>query len=79
MRVGGVWRDKKPSTAITLEDKVTVVNSISLHHVILKTKAEIDQFADGLSCLGTKKIIMKYPDLIERFFTIHGRQVLTVL
>lgn len=67
----------KPSTAVTLEDKISVVQSITLHNTILKSKAEIDQFAAGLSCLGTKSYIMKYPHLLKEFFTISGKQVLT--
>lgn len=64
----------KPPTAVTLEE---VVQSITLHHTILKSKAEIDQFAAGLSCLGTRSNIMKYPHLLKQFFTVTGRQVLT--
>ena len=67
----------KPPTVITIEDKIAIVQSITLHHALLKSKAEIDQFIDGLSCLGTKSSITKYPQLVRKFFTILGIQVLT--
>ena len=57
----------KQSTSVTMEDKVTIVQSITLHHVLLKSKAEVDQFAEGLSCLGTKSFITKYPNLFRTF------------
>lgn len=67
----------KPSTGITMEDKVPIIESITLHHVLLKSKAEVDQFVEGLSCLGTKKCLMKHPSLMKSFFTVCGTQVLT--
>ena len=67
----------KPSTALTLEDKISVVQSITLHHTILKSKAEIDQFAAGLSCLETRSHVIKYPQLLKEFFTVTGRQLLS--
>ncbi len=67
----------KPPTCITFEDKIGLVQSLTLHHAILKAKAEIDQFAEGLTCLGTKNYICKHPQLLKKFFTIQGRQPLT--
>ena len=68
----------KPPTVITIEDKIAIVQSITLHYALLKSKAEkINQFIDGLSCLGTKSSITKYPQLVRKFFTILGIQVLT--
>ncbi len=32
----------KPPTCITFEDKIGLVQSLTLHHAILKAKAEID-------------------------------------
>lgn len=62
----------KPCTSITFEDKHTIVQSITLHHILLKSKAEADQFSEGLSCLGTRDYIMKYPHLLQQFFTRDG-------
>ena len=61
-----------PSTSITLEDKHTIVQSITLHHVLLKSKAEADQFSEGLSYLGTRDYVMKFPHLLQKFFTRDG-------
>ncbi len=38
----------KPSTSVLLADKMEIVQTISLHQVILRSKAELDQFAEGL-------------------------------
>ena len=42
----------KPSIAITLGDKIEIDEVIALHHAIVRSKAELDQFAEGLdSCM----------------------------
>ncbi len=67
----------KPVTAIVWEDKISLVQSVTLHYVLLKSKGEIDQFREGLSCLGTRSYITKYPRLLKEFFTIKGKQSLS--
>lgn len=41
-----------PLALLTLHDRDIVVQTVALHHVLLKSKAEMDQFAQGLSSLG---------------------------
>ncbi len=60
-----------------MEDKIGLIQSITLHHVLLKSKGEIDQFGEGLSCLGTRSYVVKYPQLLKEFCTIKGKQPLT--
>lgn len=64
----------KPPTTVTLEDRITIVQSVTLHHALLKSKAEIDQFVQGLACLGTMEYIKKYPQLLKDFFSVILRE-----
>ena len=43
---------------------------------LLKIKAEIDQFKEGMECLGVVTAIQQYPDLLS-FFTIGKETPLT--
>ncbi len=67
----------KPSTSVVLADKMEIVQTISLHQVILRSKAELDQFAEGLDSCGVLKAITNFPGLTKTFFTIGGRPQLT--
>ena len=42
----------KPPSVVDLNDKEEIVKAVSLHHVIFKSKAELDQLKDGLQTLG---------------------------
>ena len=59
----------KPTSLLTLEDKWVVAHSIAQYHCLLRHKAELDQFSDGLVTLGTRDAIRKYPVLLSEFFT----------
>ena len=41
----------KPSSRLIMLDKTTIVQSISLHAVILKSLAELYQFHDGMETM----------------------------
>ena len=58
----------KPFTKITIDDKVSVFQSIALHHVILKTLGELSQFKDGLRTLGVADAIESQGELLHDFF-----------
>ena len=60
-------------SALTLDDRIVLVQSVTLHHVV----REIEKFVNGLSSLSTKSYITKYPQLLKIFITIKGRQPLT--
>ena len=58
----------KPTTKPTMDDKVTLVESVALHHVILKTLGELSQFRDGLNTLGVARAMELYGVLLQEFF-----------
>ena len=67
----------KPSVLVKEKDKVDIIQTMSLHHVILRSKAEIDQFCDGLQACGVLGAVRQHPDLGRPFFTIEGQGHLT--
>ena len=67
----------KPIATLTLEDKVAAVHSITLHHVILQCKAELDQICKGIQDVGILKALRLNYDLFRTFFGLHGRGHLT--
>ncbi len=58
----------KPFTKITVDDKVSIVQSVALHLVILKTLGELSQFKDGLKTLGVLNLIESQGDSLRAFF-----------
>ncbi len=67
----------KPYTTIKLKDKKEIVQAVALHHVILRCKAELDQFADGLNSCGVLRAIRCYSCFTRNYFTIEGHPSLT--
>lgn len=67
----------KTSARISEEDKVEIVHAITLHHVILRSKAEMDQFSEGLESCDVLAAIRSDPSLARDYFTIHGCPQLT--
>ncbi len=53
---------------LVLDDKQAIVRALCLHQVLFNSKAEIDQFSEGLAALGTLHAIKTYPELLEHFF-----------
>ena len=58
----------KPTTKLTMDDKVTLVQSVALHQVILRTLGELSQFRDGLDTLGVARAMKQYGVLLQEFF-----------
>ena len=52
----------KPVSRIQLSDRVNIVQTVTLHKVILSSLAELSQFKEGLSVLGV------HPDLLYSYF-----------
>ena len=46
--------------------KPAIIKALSLHH--LRSKAELDQFRDGLGCLRVLDCIKAKPDLMKVYF-----------
>ena len=67
----------KPLTTLTMADKISMVQTVTLHSVLLQTKAELDQFCSGLRALGVLDAIQEYSHLFRDFFTITGYQPLS--
>lgn len=67
----------RPLTGITLDDIPYILKCVTLDSVILKQKAELDQFVDGLEAAGVLKSIQKYPGLWSPMFVASGAQQLT--
>ena len=59
----------KPLARACLEDKPTIVQSISLHQVILKSLGEIQQFHDGLKALNVASTLARHGDVLKSFFS----------
>ncbi len=58
----------KPSSRLDMEDKVTILESVSLHSVILKSMAELYQFRDGLETLKVASAMKNHTALLWDFF-----------
>lgn len=65
----------KPSSRLLIADKVDIVQSVALHHVILKTLGELSQFCEGLETLGVAKAIKQYSACLQDFFVIQESKV----
>ena len=59
---------RKPLTSLTLNDREEIVGVLKLYHTLIKVKAEIDQFVEGLQCLGIHGYMKLYPELMEPVF-----------
>lgn len=70
-------RYSKSLATLTMEEKATLVQTVTLHFVLLKSKAEADQFLEGLKAIGVADALKKHPGLLEPFFTKSGIPTLT--
>ena len=55
----------KPSSCLTMLDKTSIVQSVSLHVVILNSLAERYQFRDGMETLGVFSAIKHHRDVLS--------------
>ncbi len=60
----------QPPMKMSFEDRVVLVQSITLHSVILECKGEIDQFAEGLKYFNIINTIRKDPYLLKQFLCL---------
>lgn len=58
----------KPIARIVIADKVDIVQSVALQHVVLSTLGELTQFCDGLSSLGVGSALKEFKELMHSFF-----------
>ena len=67
----------RPSVLVKESDKVDIVQALALHDVILRSKAELDQFCEGLESCGVLGAIRQNSDLARKYFCIDGCEKLT--
>ncbi len=57
-------------TALLAPDKSEIIQVVALHHVILRSKAELDQFSDGLALCGVLQAIKCHSSLTRSFLLL---------
>ena len=65
----------KPTTRLGMNDKVTLVQSVALHQVILRTLGELSQFRDGLETIGVARAIEQNSAFLQEFFVKKSSRV----
>ena len=60
---------RKPLCMITVED-IPGLKQTLRDHVLVKVKAELDQFCEGLNTLGVLEKMKKYPVIMAPFLHI---------
>ena len=53
---------------VKFNDKVNIVQTVTLHKVILSTLGELTQFKEGLSTLGVLDALNEHPDLLLPYY-----------
>ena len=66
---------RKPLSLLKLED-IPQLKQTLRDHVLVKVKAELDQFCEGLTTLGVLDKVKMYPSLMAPLFTDIGRKEL---
>jgi len=64
----------KPTTRLGMNDKVTVVQSVALHQVILRTLGEL---RNGLKTIGVARAIEQNTAFLQEFFVEKSSRVTT--
>lgn len=59
---------RKPVCSLGVADKSVLKSSLIDYHCLLKVKAEMDQFADGLASLGILDAVKKQPEVMKPLF-----------
>ena len=63
---------RKPICQLIIEDKECLRSVLLDYHCLLKVKAEMDQFAEGLMSLGVLEMMKRYPELLSPLFVDAG-------
>lgn len=67
----------KPVSRADLGDKPDIIQSVTLHKVVLVSLAELSQFRKGLATLGVATALKDYPHLLQSFFSLRNNDQLT--
>ena len=68
---------RKPICRLAIEDKECLRSVLLDYHCLLKVKAKMDQFAEGLKSLGVLEMVKCHPDLFAPLFIDDGSPPLT--
>ena len=63
----------KPTTLIRISDKEEIIRALTLHHTLLKSLSEVDQFGEGLRSSKVLDVLRRYSRYTKSFFTLQGR------
>ena len=66
---------RKPLGTITVSDGEEIIRVLKRYHTLIKVKAEIDQFIEGLQCLGIDRCIKEHPELKEPLFVNRSKSL----
>jgi hypothetical protein len=61
---------KKPLKLLGMSDRENLQSVLLLYHCVLKVKAEMDQFREGLSSLGVLTALQSNSSLMKCFFQL---------
>ena len=59
---------RKAAAQLTLDERHNVVDALLDYHLMGKVKAEMDQFIDGLGCIGLLEALRENPASFAAFF-----------
>jgi len=59
---------RKPISSLIVQDKEKLRSSLIDYHCMLKVKAALDQFCEGLKCVGVMEIMVKHPNMFKTMF-----------
>ena len=65
----------KPAASLTLKDVPQLTRSISLHCMLLKVKAELDEMCSGLRLSEVLEVIQDNPELFRNLFVYNRRKL----
>lgn len=68
---------RKAVCDLTLEDTAIIKSSLIDYHCILKVKAEMDQFLEGLESLGIIDAIKSQPEVMKPLFVAEISKTIT--
>lgn len=75
--MAGYFHETGYRKAVKLENRDEIVQVMANYHTLLKVKAQIDQFLDGLRCLLIDEEIQRYPQLMQPLFVQKAGKKLT--
>ena len=68
---------RKPLCRLDLNDKSTLKSALVDYHCLLKVKAAMDQFCDGLQQMGVLQLVRTHPKLLKPLFVADTSRALT--